>query len=319
MLSKTDAIEQNYLEKQILFSINNRSETINCVFHKIENVKAVLNSLLSEHPEVFFVFDFQLKIIKNKVEIKPQYTHSKKEILALSSVCQEKAQRIIGCAEKLKSDYDKVRCIHDALSQTIKYSNSNGKLCHTIIGALVYGQAVCDGYAKAFKYLLDNTNIESVIVSGTACNLISAKHEKHSWNMVKISGKWCHVDMTFNTSIRINDCLRYDYFGINNVQIKQDHGFNENMYPDSIGNSLDYYRINHLYVNSLPEIKKLLITSFSGRNTNVVFRLSSLVKTKNIEKKLQTIILEVLKQKRYFGSFLYSYNKYQNVIQICFE
>lgn len=318
MISKIDSIEQNNLEKQILLSIKNRSETINCLFHKLENVKTVLSILLSEHPEVFYVFDFELKVIKNRVEIKPKYTYSKKEIQTLSSLCQEKAKRIIRDAEKFISEYEKVCYIHDALSKTIKYSNSKGKESHTIIGALIYGQAVCDGYAKAFKYLLDNTSIESLIVTGTACNIRSIKHESHSWNMVKICGKWCHIDLTFNTSIRINDCLRYDYFGINNAQIKPDHAFDESIYPHSIGNDLEYYRRNHLFINSIQDIKKVLITLLSGRNTNIVFRLSSLVKTKDIEKKLQTIILEAAKQKKYYGNYQYSFNKYQNVIQIYF-
>lgn len=319
MLSKRDAVEQNLLEKQILYSVKNFAGTINCVFHNIDNVKVVLNNLLADHPEIFYVFDYQLKTIKNSVEIKPIYIYNRKEIITLNTLCQEKAQRVLRDAKKHVSDYEKTLFIHDSLSQMIKYSNKNGKACHTIIGALINGQAVCDGYSKAFKYLLDQTSIESLIVSGTACNQKSLKHENHSWNMVKIGGKWCHVDLTFNTSIRINDYLRYDYFGLSNVQINTDHTFIENMYPRSLGNEFEYYRRHHLYVNSVLEIKKLLLDSFSGRNTNFVLRLSPLIKPFDFEKRIHGLIIEVANQKKYYGSFRYSYNQYQNVIQISFE
>ena len=48
------------------------------------------------------------------------------------------------------------------------------------------GETVCDGFAKAYTMLLSKVGIESYYIG----------HDLHVWNLVKIDGKFYHVDVT---------------------------------------------------------------------------------------------------------------------------
>lgn len=58
-------------------------------------------------------------------------------------------------------------------------------------GALVKGDAVCQGYALAYKYLLGLKGIDSMLVT-------ASETMNHAWNGVLINGKWYHVDVTWD-------------------------------------------------------------------------------------------------------------------------
>ncbi|WP_434336280.1 MAG6410 family transglutaminase-related lipoprotein [Mycoplasma capricolum] len=62
---------------------------------------------------------------------------------------------------------------------------------------LVLKNTVCTGYAKAFKMIMDELNIPSRIITGTArFGNLTGRGSRHAWNMVEIDGKWYHVDPT---------------------------------------------------------------------------------------------------------------------------
>jgi len=86
---------------------------------------------------------------------------------------------------------------------------------HNIYGAFVENQVVCEGYAKAFKYIMDDLNIECILVSGVATNS-SGKEEAHMWNYVKLNDSWYGIDVTWDDPIinggTYKNNLRHDYF-----------------------------------------------------------------------------------------------------------
>lgn len=65
----------------------------------------------------------------------------------------------------------------------------------TAYGALVGGKAVCEGYARATKMLLDKMQVENVLVYGYLLSNQGA-FEPHMWNCVKIDNKWYAIDST---------------------------------------------------------------------------------------------------------------------------
>ena len=117
------------------------------------------------------------------------------------------------------STYDKILQVHNYLIDNVVYDSSNldPEISHTLYGALVNKLAVCDGYAKAFKYILDNVGISCVEVCGTAQNS-AGTIESHAWNDVLLDGKWFAVDVTWDDPIivggngRLTNELRYSYF-----------------------------------------------------------------------------------------------------------
>ena len=114
--------------------------------------------------------------------------------------------------------FDKILQIHDYLVDTITYdSDTNSDLSHGIYGALINQLAVCDGYTKAYKYILDDIGISCVEICGIAQNS-SGITESHAWNDILIDGNWYAVDVTWDDPIIVGgngyltDDLRYNYF-----------------------------------------------------------------------------------------------------------
>lgn len=95
------------------------------------------------------------------------------------------------------SDYDKIKTIHDYVIDNTTYVKGAPNE-QNAYGCLIEKQAVCNGYAKAFKYLCNAAGIE--------CEMIVS--ETHAWNAVYLEGAWYYVDTTWDD----NKTSRYKYF-----------------------------------------------------------------------------------------------------------
>ena len=67
----------------------------------------------------------------------------------------------------------------------------------TSYGALVKGESLCEGYARAMKAVLDSMGITSVLVQGYYQEEDGSR-KLHMWNYVQIDGKWYGLDATAN-------------------------------------------------------------------------------------------------------------------------
>ena len=128
-----------------------------------------------------------------------------------------------------RSDIEKIKYIHDYLIDTIKYDQTFAeKNIYNIYGALVSKTCVCEGYAKASQYLLNEAGLENIIITGTATNS-DGKTENHAWNYVNINEKWYAIDTTWDDPIivgggKLTNTIRYRYF------LKGSNTMNKNHY-----------------------------------------------------------------------------------------
>lgn len=76
-----------------------------------------------------------------------------------------------------------------------KVVDQNKKSLWTAYGALVKGEAVCQGYAMAFNLIMNKLSIPVINVYG------SGNGEDHVWNQVLADGEWLFVDVTFNDPV----------------------------------------------------------------------------------------------------------------------
>lgn len=166
------------------------------------------------------------------------------------------------------TDYEKIKALHDYIIVHTEYdkvnldNNTIPDIDYTAKGVFTNGIAVCRGYAEAFQLLMQKIGIESKILTGWA------KDTSHAWNVVKLNGKWYHVDTTFDDPVAQPgeiyktpyDNLRYNYFLVTDAQIMLDHII-EDESPQSPGcNSEDYMYLEKKYntpyeiVNSISDI-----------------------------------------------------------------
>ncbi len=193
-----------------------------------------INALLLDHPEIFYLdvtkmymFTEASKTITGttyRVSIGPDNGgnyladgfYSEEDVLVAEAQIEAELSTIISSLSG--STYDKIKQVHDYLIDNITYdSDSNLDMSHGIYGALVNNLAVCDGYAKSFKYVLDNLGISCVEVCGVGENS-NGDIENHAWNYVLLNGQWYAVDVTWDDPIIVGgrgiltDELRYANF-----------------------------------------------------------------------------------------------------------
>lgn len=129
------------------------------------------------------------------------------------------------CTGNIASD---IKVIHDYLIEKIEYDEKNKSVgTYNIYGALVEKSCVCEGYAKAFKYLLEKVGIESILVQGIATNSEGIQ-EKHAWNAVNLNDKWYLVDVTWDDPIIVGkgfvkSGIHYKYYLKGSRTFDKDH------------------------------------------------------------------------------------------------
>ena len=129
---------------------------------------------------------------------------------------------------KTGNDYEDIKMVHDYLVENIEYDTSlQEKNIYNIYGALINGKCVCEGYARAFKYLLDGLGIESTMVIGKGINS-SGQSENHAWNYVKLENNWYAVDCTWDDPVIIGggymgNSSKYRYFLKGKEDMEKDH------------------------------------------------------------------------------------------------
>lgn len=109
-------------------------------------------------------------------------------------------------------DYLVVNCVYNWDVAVEKPEESHDRRVYTAYGVLVLGDAVCQGYALAYKYLLNQLGIPCVLASSEAMN--------HAWNQVSLNDKWYHVDATWDDPVpnTYGKCL-HDFFLLSDAAI----------------------------------------------------------------------------------------------------
>ena len=145
----------------------------------------------------------------------------------------------------------------------------------TIYSVFVYRNSVCTGYAKAAQYLFKLLGIESQLVFGKLKN--SERLSRHCWLLVKLEGKWYHLDPTLavpkNKEILVStgvnpivgsDGVNYNYFCVDSETVKDSKesqkGSTEYIEDEKdlpvCSSHIDYFGLQHLRI-PLNEERKL--------------------------------------------------------------
>jgi len=130
---------------------------------------------------------------------------------------QSKAKQIeAAILTKGMNDYQKVKAVHDWVLTHVAYDQTLVK--HSAYDALASGSTVCQGYASLTYLLLKDAGVTVRIAEGTVPT------GAHTWNLVKLDGKWYHLDTTFDDPVPdAKGRTAYGYFLLTDAQIRADH------------------------------------------------------------------------------------------------
>lgn len=115
-----------------------------------------------------------------------EFSSKEKIEVALNEIYKIKSYFV---QNKKANTYENIKLVHDYLVESIEYDETTSKEnIYNLYGALINKKSVCEGYAKAFKYLMDSINIPCTIVIGKATNS-EGNTENHAWNYVQLDGE----------------------------------------------------------------------------------------------------------------------------------
>ena len=140
------------------------------------------------------------------------------------------------------TDFEKVKFVNDYIVKNTVYSEDSVASSHSAYAVAYEGKGVCQGYALFAQKLMQELGLESMYVVGEVYT------GGHAWNLVKVEGEWYHLDTTWNDPVpdRGNG-VRYDYFLLNDTDMRVDHTWEKVDYPKAISAK---YRFMHVVQDS---------------------------------------------------------------------
>ena len=205
-------------KKEVTFLCHKRIDP-SAGYYRFHNEKATFYPALettqikrTTYPE----YDYEL------VTVEMEYRIGTTQLENIERETDEEVDRISALLfSREMPDYVKVYLAHNYLTSTVVYSAKEERnslednYIHSAYGALINKDCVCQGFAEAFKRLLDTTNVKCEVVSGR----INKSGGYHAWNIVILGGKPYHVDSTWDGGkLKTN----YTYFCVTDKYMREE-------------------------------------------------------------------------------------------------
>jgi len=194
------------------------------------------------------------------------YLLSGEELTAAQDAFEQEIDDILAGADADWNDFEKELYFHDLLADRVTYTEATH--AHNAYGALVEGEAVCEGYAEALQVLLHRAGIPSYLVTGWSDNPATGAPEGHEWNVVCIDDAWYHVDATWDDQ---GDTLFHAYFNLTDAMIEADHIIEETPYdlPGCTSDAANYFTVKGGKVTAFDVAQLSLLMKEKGLTIHV--------------------------------------------------
>ena len=221
------------------------------------NIQKILNAVLFDNPVFFYLNSRRVMIAKSPFGLQLMfcYDYSKSEADTMWQTAQSKIDDFMTHIKPGMKPLAKQIEAHRWMQQNIKIAEKPyDKTCFSLVGAVVKGACVCEGFAHAYKLICDRLHLASIIVTGTG-HLPDGSTELHAWNITRINGITTHIDVTWDAIFGVG---AYDYFNLTDDEIAADHVFDRNIYPQCNNNTLSYFTLNKLIAHDKSELTDLI-------------------------------------------------------------
>lgn len=189
----------------------------------------VYQCVINDHPELFYINGYSYTQYTKQdtvqyITFSGRYLYDAQEVKrrqnAIYAAVAEKTSKLVG-----KSEYEIVKMVYEDLILSTDYSMEsadNQNICSVFLDK----KSVCNGYAKAAQYLLNDLGIFCIIVNGKAGG------DSHAWNIVEIDGAYYQMDVTWGDPSYYTDSseeqagapnIDYSYLCVTSAELSLNH------------------------------------------------------------------------------------------------
>jgi len=219
----SSAYQGTEVEKKIIDGLENYDISIDISEYEIPKTEfsKLIFEVFYNHPELFYVSTTNVRYSMDATGAVnvyyPTYTVEKSDCPARIAEFNSNVNEILKSANNVNGDINKALVMLSKLTAICSY-DLTAENCYTAYGCIVDRKAVCQGYAMAYNYLMKQLGIDSTFVTGTS------KGQNHGWNIIKIGGKYYHVDVTWSDPMyNTLSSVSYDYFLLSDSEISSNH------------------------------------------------------------------------------------------------
>lgn len=194
---QTMSPEQRLIYEQLYEGIAAGEQEFNIDAKDAQEVGNVLNGLLADNPE-FFWMDGAASIygLENRLrkKITLEFNCEPEDIGYLTELIEGEADRYLQGLSPDATDYEKVKAAYEFVIGNVSY-DIDAPQGQNLQSSMIYHKSVCAGYSKELQYLLHKAGIKCAYITGTVTRNDVA--ESHAWNLVEIDGTNTYVDTTW--------------------------------------------------------------------------------------------------------------------------
>ena len=150
-------------------------------------------------------------------------------------------------------DYTKSKYVFETLIDKVDYDKDSSNN-QNIISVFLGKATVCQGYADATNYLLQQLDIPSMIVTGEARDIA------HAWNLVMLDGDYYFLDTTWGNSMYLDGNsetvkhINYAYLNITTEELLHTHKIDDIIFvPECISTKDNYFAREGMMFSSWEE------------------------------------------------------------------
>lgn len=255
----------------MLTGLNALSDEIRVLHLAREILSDIYLRVKLDNPLLFYVSGFSYRVMPGAdyAVMLPQYEFKPDRIRSLREQINARLTKLLRPAQNM-NPAEKEMYIHNFITENVHYDKLKKYYSHEVIGPLTGGVGVCEGIAKTVKLMCDQLGIECMVA---LCHSAPEKGipYRHAWNVLRLDGKYYHLDATFDLSLGRYGASRFDYFNLDDSGIFRDHQPLVYPLPACTDSSGFYYRQNRLSLTKTEEVVKLLTQSLRKKKECVVF------------------------------------------------
>lgn len=219
--------DQQIVYDEMLDAIMNMEERVSLSTTDKSDVKLCYDAICADYGEIFWVDTCSYKEVSMfgkpfAVSFSVKYAYTPEEVEDYKAQMQPVIKSYLDRLAECESDYEKTEVLYRKLLREVDY-DMRAENNQNILSVFLGKKTVCQGYACATQYLLQQAGIPCVIITGMA------QGQPHAWNMALLDGEYYYIDVTWGNADFLGETgnaahsVNYGYLNITTDEMMINH------------------------------------------------------------------------------------------------